>query len=39
VNAFVTLTARNKLDRSRLHAFVAELEDQAKPSLAGHERL
>jgi post-segregation antitoxin (ccd killing protein) len=31
VSAFVTSAVRNELDRLRLHAFVAELEDQVGP--------
>jgi len=31
VSAFVTAAVRNELDRLRLHAFVAELEDQVGP--------
>jgi post-segregation antitoxin (ccd killing protein) len=31
VSAFVAAAVRNELDRLRLHAFVAELEDQVGP--------
>jgi post-segregation antitoxin (ccd killing protein) len=31
VSAFVTAAVRNELDRLRLHAFVAELEEQVGP--------